>query len=149
MSSEVSTKFAADISRLAQGGGIVSIDTRDSFSSQNNRISQADKSAGTALGKSTGSTATATEASDTKGNAGTDGQVSNEELMQAVAEMNQHFQNVQRNIHFSVDDETGTTVVKVIEAETEEVIRQIPSEEIVALSKYLEESAGRIIRAEA
>ncbi len=149
MSSEVSTKVAADISRLAQGGGIVSIDTRDSFSSQNNRISQADKSAGTVPGKTGALTATATEASDTERNAGTAGQVSSEELAQAVAEMNQHFQNVQRNIHFSIDDETGTTVVKVIESDTEEVIRQIPSEEIVALSKYLEENAGRIIRAEA
>lgn len=149
MSSEIPTKVAADISRLAQGGGVVPNDVRGSFSSQENRISQTQKSAETVLGKTSGSPATAGEASNTGKNSDAAGQVSSEELMQAVAEMNQHFQNVQRNIHFSVDDDTGTTVVKVIESDTEEVIRQIPSEEVLTLSKYIEESAGRIIRAEA
>jgi flagellar protein FlaG len=140
MSSEISNKVAAEISGTTQGSGVISSATRGSFSSQDSRISQTQRAA---AASSSQSQSASEEPADKAA------EVSSEELMQAVEEMNEYFQNVQRNIHFSVDDDTGTTVVKVIESDTEEVIRQIPSEEILALSKYIEESAGRIIRAEA
>ncbi|MDR1310697.1 MAG: flagellar protein FlaG [Burkholderiaceae bacterium] len=41
------------------------------------------------------------------------------------------------NLQFSVDDELGKVVVRVIDKETQEVIKQFPSEDAIALAKSL------------
>jgi flagellar protein FlaG len=41
-----------------------------------------------------------------------------------------------------VDKETEEIVVKVIDKETKEVIRQIPPEYLLKIAKYLDEIAG-------
>lgn len=46
-------------------------------------------------------------------------------------------QSIQRQLRFSVDEVTGRKVVKVIDAETNETIRQIPAEEIMAISRQM------------
>lgn len=65
--------------------------------------------------------------------------VNSEKLQETVREMNAKVQNLRRNLHFSVDDASGRSVIKVIDAETDEVIRQIPSEEILNLAHRLTE----------
>jgi flagellar protein FlaG len=59
----------------------------------------------------------------------------NEELNAAVQQMNTYVQNIQRDLQFSVDEESGRNVVKVIDSKSKEVIRQIPSEEVLALAR--------------
>lgn len=59
------------------------------------------------------------------------------ELDYAVNRLNEYIQNSRRDLHFSVDKDSGRVVVKVIDSETREVIRQIPSEEVVALARGL------------
>ena len=59
-----------------------------------------------------------------------------DDLRDKVAQLNDYMQNMNRNLQFSVDDTSGDTVIKVIDSETEEVVRQIPSEEILEASKY-------------
>ena len=61
------------------------------------------------------------------------------ELERAVASANQRFQMHQRSLHFKVDDSSNHLVIEVIDKETEEVVRQIPSEEFLELSKRMEE----------
>ncbi len=61
---------------------------------------------------------------------------------QVVSGLNQLVQNLHRNLQFSIDDESGQTVIKVIDNETQEVVRQIPSEEIMRLRRRLEEASG-------
>lgn len=63
--------------------------------------------------------------------------VKDEEVTKAVSKLNDYVQNVQRNLQFSVDQESGVMVVKVIEANTDKVIRQIPNEETVRLARQL------------
>jgi flagellar protein FlaG len=46
---------------------------------------------------------------------------------------------------FSVDKETDRVIVKVLDAESGEEIRQIPSDEVVAIARRLEQSKGRIL----
>lgn len=46
-------------------------------------------------------------------------------------------------LSFSIDEETNASVVKVIDKETNEVIRQIPSEEMLAISKSIDELIER------
>ncbi len=71
------------------------------------------------------------------------------ELGQAVDELNGFVQSVQRQLQFRVDDTTGRTVVKVIDRETDEVIRQIPPEEVLRLAQYLREGdEGLMFRAQ-
>ena len=48
-------------------------------------------------------------------------------------------QSVHRQLSFKVDDGTGTTVIQVIDSETDEVVRQIPSEAILTLQRRLAE----------
>lgn len=57
------------------------------------------------------------------------------ELQDAVQKMNMYVQNIQRDLQFSVDEASGRNVVKVIDSKSKEVIRQIPSEEVLALAR--------------
>lgn len=70
---------------------------------------------------------------------------SKEQLREAMNKVSSYMQNVQRNLNFSIDDSTGQTVVKVIDAESEEVIRQFPSEEMLALARHLSELNGESV----
>lgn len=78
-----------------------------------------------------------------------------EALRAKVEELNQNAQSVRRSLRFNVDDDTGITVITVRDRETDEVIRQIPSEELLALARYFAEagdgqgaSKGLLLRAE-
>src|SRR5690554_252687 len=48
-----------------------------------------------------------------------------EDLSEAVSQMNDYLQASQRDLRFSIDEELGETIVKVLDRETQEVIRQI------------------------
>jgi len=63
--------------------------------------------------------------------------VDGEELKSAVVELNKAVQNVQRNLEFSVDDITGRAVVQVKDRTTDEIIRQMPSEEVLKLAQHV------------
>lgn len=75
-----------------------------------------------------------------------------EQVEQAVGQLNDYVQNIQRDLHFSIDDDTGRTVIKVVDSQSEEVIRQIPPEEALVLARHLEQvqtGDGVIVREEA
>jgi len=67
---------------------------------------------------------------------------SNDEVFGAVQELNDFVQNARREIHFSVDDHTGRTVVKVIDHQTKDVIRQIPVDEILEVARRMKDFNG-------
>ncbi|UCD35225.1 MAG: flagellar protein FlaG [Nitrospiraceae bacterium] len=50
-----------------------------------------------------------------------------------------------REIHLEIDRELDIMIVKVIDGETEKVIRQIPPEELVELSKNARDLKGLLI----
>lgn len=58
-------------------------------------------------------------------------------LSLAVAKLEEHVQTIQRDLSFRIDGGSGDVVVTVLDAKTEEVIRQIPSEEAIELSSEL------------
>ena len=58
-----------------------------------------------------------------------------------VEKLNEHVQRVQRELEFSVDKDSGKTVIKVIDLETKEVIRQIPGDEALKVVKKLNEGS--------
>ena len=61
------------------------------------------------------------------------------ELEQAVSELNEYVQTLNRSLQFSVDDDSGRTVIKVVDPQSDEVIRQIPPEEILAIARVLQD----------
>lgn len=67
-------------------------------------------------------------------------EVTKEKAQQVVEQLNNHAQAVNRDLLFSVDDNSGKTVIKVVNADTAELVRQIPSEEVLRLSETIRES---------
>lgn len=70
--------------------------------------------------------------------------VDEKSLGKAVEQLNEFTQSVQRKLEFSVDEESGKTVVKVIDKESGEMVRSIPSEEILDMQKRLKETSEMI-----
>lgn len=62
-----------------------------------------------------------------------------EELRGAVTRLNDYVQSVQRDLQFEVDMERGQTIVRVVDNETQEVIRQIPDEVALRLADNLQQ----------
>lgn len=58
-------------------------------------------------------------------------------LTEAVSQLNDYIQSIHRNIEFSVDAKINRVVVKVYNLETGEIIREIPAEEVLDMSRYL------------
>ena len=67
-----------------------------------------------------------------------------DDLKQAVSQLNDFVQNMQRDLQFSLDKDSGTMVVKVIDTKSEKVIRQIPSEETLRLARSLAEQSDNV-----
>ena len=63
-----------------------------------------------------------------------------EELNQAVSRLNDFVQSVQRDLQFDVNDDTGQTVVRVIDQQTDEVVRQIPDDLALKLAENLQQN---------
>lgn len=70
-------------------------------------------------------------------------------LEEAVARLNDTVQSIQRQLQFSVDDDSGETIVKVVDRETDKVIRQIPAEEVLKMKENLREIHGLLFNTEA
>ena len=65
--------------------------------------------------------------------------VSRQAFEKVVSELQTYVQRSQRNLDFHVDDQTGRVVVKVVDATNDEVIRQIPSEEMLAVARRIQD----------
>ncbi|MNM19395.1 flagellar protein FlaG [compost metagenome] len=74
-----------------------------------------------------------------------DQEPSRAQLDQAVSELNQSSQIKTQGLEFSVDEDSKRTVVKVIDQETKEVLRQIPTKEALALAKAFDAAKGSLI----
>jgi flagellar protein FlaG len=57
----------------------------------------------------------------------------------AVTEINEYVQSVQRDLQFSIDEDSGVTVVRVRDKETGDLIRQIPEDIFLNLAHKLKE----------
>ena len=72
-----------------------------------------------------------------------------DQLAKAVDEMNERSELLRRNLQFSVDDDSGRMVIKVVDSQTDEVIRQIPKEEVLEIARSLETAEGLLFQAKA
>ena len=67
----------------------------------------------------------------------------------AVERINEQLRAAAQNIRFSIDEDTGKTIVRVVDSNSGELIRQIPSEEVLAVSRSLERLQGLLLRQQA
>lgn len=72
-----------------------------------------------------------------------------ENLSSAVKAVNDFVSSVNSDLKFSVDNDTGKTIVKVVDKNTDEVIRQVPSEEMMAIAKALDSIKGLLVKQKA
>ena len=77
-----------------------------------------------------------------------DAEENKERLENSVQRLNELVSSVQRDLQFSIDQQSGKTVITVLDSTTEEVVRQIPSEEVLALARNIETLKGVLFSAE-
>lgn len=68
---------------------------------------------------------------------------------EAISSIQQFTQSIQRNLDFALDESSGRVVVKVTDALSGDVIRQIPTEDALRLAESLEEARSLLFKAEA
>jgi flagellar protein FlaG len=71
-----------------------------------------------------------------------DQKLSNEELTEVVENIQSRLEVVGTNLGFSIHEETEDLVVEITNRENGELIRQIPSEEVLELQARLDELVG-------
>ncbi len=67
--------------------------------------------------------------------------VEDRNLEDVARDFNQQAQLIQRDLNFSVDEDSGISVIKVLDRATQEVIRQIPGDEALRFARALKEGA--------
>ena len=71
---------------------------------------------------------------------------SESEVDAAIHAANQQVQTVATNLKFEKDSTSGKLVVRVVDSETQQILRQMPSEEMLAMSKALDRLQGLMVR---
>lgn len=98
----------------------------------------------------------AAKAEAEKDGEGQQASVTEAELADMAGKINELFQNESRSLQFSVDEDSGRTVIKIIDTATGEQIKQIPAEELLEISRKLsaqvesdEVKAGVLVKSKA
>ena len=71
-----------------------------------------------------------------------------QELAQATRDISDYIQSVSRSLQISVDPDLGSTVTTVTDSETGEIVRQIPSEEVMRIARFIAEQQASAEAAE-
>ena len=71
--------------------------------------------------------------------------IAQDDIMQAVKQANKVLEGTNRRFEYSVHEQTNTIMIKVINSDTDEIIREIPPERILNLIAKLWELAGLIV----
>lgn len=71
------------------------------------------------------------------------------QVQQAVEQIQRVVALMAQNLQFSIDKSSGKTVVRIVDSETQEVLRQIPSEEVLAIARALDHMQGLLLNGKA
>lgn len=72
-----------------------------------------------------------------------------EQIKEAVQKINKVMQAMSNDLEFSIDEDTNRTIIKVIDQQTNEVIRQLPAKESLEIAKALDKVQGLLIKQKA
>ncbi|HEX4842760.1 MAG TPA: flagellar protein FlaG [Limnobacter sp.] len=71
------------------------------------------------------------------------------EVLEVVQKANAAMASNQSNLQFVVDPDNGKPIVQIVDRETQEVLKQIPSVEMLKIAKAIEKMQGVLISREA
>ena len=74
---------------------------------------------------------------------------SREAVQAAVDHVNAALAESKRGIEFTVDPDTRSVIVRVIDKQDNTVLRQVPSQEMLAIAKALDQLQGLLVRSRA
>ncbi len=77
------------------------------------------------------------------------GDIDSQALQQVADMMSQRIGTTGQQLQFSVDSDTGKTVLRVTDAESGTLLRQIPGDEVLAIVRILDRMQGMLIRQKA
>jgi flagellar protein FlaG len=72
-------------------------------------------------------------------------QPTREAIAKAANDIQNFVKDMGRNLNFSIDKTTGYNVVQVINPETNEVIRQLPSEELLKIARNMQDLGSVLV----
>lgn len=61
--------------------------------------------------------------------------------VEAVAQLNAFLRHERLNLEFSVDEGSGRVVIRITDTDTDQLVRQIPSEEVLTIARHLAEGS--------
>ncbi|MGQ5522542.1 flagellar protein FlaG [Chitinimonas sp. PSY-7] len=64
---------------------------------------------------------------------------------ESVEKLNETVAAFNRSLQFSIDKDTRMNIVKVVDVSSKEVIRQIPSQEVVEIAKAIDKLQGLLL----
>ncbi len=67
------------------------------------------------------------------------------EILNVIGKLNNSLENINEKVSFSYHEENKRIIIKVIDRETKEVVREIPPKDIVKLSEHLKEYLGMLV----
>lgn len=70
-------------------------------------------------------------------------------LEDAVGAVNAFLKPISSNLEFSIDEESGKTIVKLVDTETNTILRQYPTKETLAIARDIDKFQGLLIKTEA
>ena len=71
------------------------------------------------------------------------------QVSEAVKQLNKTMQALSQGLEFSLDTDIHRTIVKVVDSQTNQVIRQMPTQEAVDIAKALDRLQGLLIKQQA
>ncbi|NLT94712.1 MAG: flagellar protein FlaG [Clostridia bacterium] len=72
-----------------------------------------------------------------------------EEIIAAIEAANKHFEIFDKRLEFSIHEKTKQILVKIVDSNTDEVIKEIPSEKILDMIANMMELAGLLVNEKA
>ena len=75
--------------------------------------------------------------------------VDDAQVQAAVKAANSALESAQSGIEFSIDSASGKTIVRILDKQTNEVIRQLPSEEMLEIAKAIDRYEGMLFHQKA
>jgi flagellar protein FlaG len=76
-------------------------------------------------------------------------QPAQEQLQQALEKLKQSVPTKSSALQFSLDESSGQTIARVVDSETGELIRQIPSKELLEIAQAIDKMQGMLLKQKA
>jgi flagellar protein FlaG len=89
--------------------------------------------------RDTGTIAPQSGNSDSTSVATENAQLTVQEVAETVEALNSVMQQMQRGISFKVDDQSGRSIIQVIDRDSGDVIKQMPSQDLLKLINHMQE----------